>query len=168
LLEDLPAGTAVAQIPSPAGEPAPVRRGGRMIAILGGSVRKGVWHPEAAIQIVTVLGGAELDFREAVLPAGNEVVIHATTVLGGMEIVVPPEMRVIDNGIAILGGREVAGESAESMAAGAPVLRIEGTCVLGGMEVKRKPRKGPGRRRVGLSIEGSLPSIRIRSAGRDD
>jgi hypothetical protein len=169
LLEDLPAGTAVAQIPSSAGhELAPVRRGGRMIAILGGAVRKGVWHPESAIQIVTVLGGAELDFREAVLPAGNEVVIHATTVLGGMEIVVPPEMRVIDNGIAILGGREVAGESAESMAAGAPVLRIEGICVLGGMEVKRKPRKGPRRRRSGLSIEGSLPSIRIRSADRDD
>ena len=67
-----------------------------------------------------------------------------------------------------LGGREVAGESAESMAAGAPVLRIEGICVLGGMEVKRKPRKGPRRRRGGLSIEGSLPSIRIRSADRDD
>jgi hypothetical protein len=101
-----------------------------------------VWHPEPLIQIVTVLGGAELDFREAVLP-GSEVVLHATSVLGGIEIVVPPEMRVIDNGIAILGGREVTGQSAESVAEGAPVLRIEGTCVLGGMEVKRKARKGP-------------------------
>jgi hypothetical protein len=143
LLDDLPAtGTAAAPVPA-AGPAAPVRRGGRMIAILGGSVRKGVWHPDPAIQIVTVLGGAELDFREAVLPPGNEVVIHATNVLGGMEIVVPPEMRVIDNGIAILGGREVAGETPESMAEGAPVLRIEGACVLGGIEVKRKARRGP-------------------------
>jgi Domain of unknown function (DUF1707)/Cell wall-active antibiotics response 4TMS YvqF len=140
LLDDLPAaGPAV--LPA-AGGPAPGRRGGRIIAVLGGASRKGVWHPEPVIQIVTVLGGAELDFREAVLP-GNEVVLHATSVLGGIEIVVPPEMRVIDNGIAILGGREVAGQSAESVAEGAPVLRIEGTCVLGGMEVKRKARKGP-------------------------
>ena len=139
LLDDLPAaGPAVAPVPAAA----PGRRGGRIIAVLGGASRKGVWHPEPVIQIVTVLGGAELDFREAVLP-GSEVVLHATSVLGGIEIVVPPEMRVIDNGIAILGGREVTGQSAESVAEGAPVLRIEGTCVLGGMEVKRKARKGP-------------------------
>ena len=125
------------------------------MAIFGGASRKGVWHPEPHMQIVTVFGGAELDFRQAVLP-GQEVTVHATTVLGGLEIVVPPEMRVIDNGVAILGGREVAGDSPESAAEGAPVLRIEGTCVLGGVEVKRKRRKQPG----GPGIRGLRDQIR--------
>lgn len=169
VLDDLPAaGTAPAPFPTQAStQVLPAGRGARIVAIFGGASRKGVWHPEPNMQIVTVFGGVELDFRQAVLPA-QEVTVHATTVLGGLEIVVPPEMRVIDNGVAILGGREVAGDSPESLTAGAPVLRIEGTCVLGGVEVKRKGQKRDRRRR---SLEGgfeALPTIRIRSSGNDD
>jgi len=70
-----------------------------------------------------------------------------------VQIIVPPEMHVIDSGVAILGGREIAGDSAESLRPDAPVLRITGTCVLGGVEVKRKPRKGRGKNRPVLRIE---------------
>ncbi len=145
VLEDLPdsrpawqpgaAGTAGTDISV---RPA-TRRGGRIIAIFGGASRKGAWHAEPVISVLTVFGGAELDFRDAVLP-GKEVVLRATTVLGGVEITVPPEMRVVDNGIAILGGREIAGNVDESASPDAPVLRIEGACVLGGIAVKRKAR----------------------------
>jgi hypothetical protein len=143
VIDDLPAAGAAAAPAAASAQAAPARRGSRIIAIFGGATRKGVWQPEPIMQVVAVFGGIELDFREAVL-TGNEVVVHATTVLGGMEITVPPEMRVIDNGIAILGGREVAGDSPESGAPGAPVLRIEGACVLGGIEVKRRARKRKG------------------------
>jgi hypothetical protein len=85
--------------------------------------------------------GIELDFRDAILP-GGDITIAATCILGGMEITVPPEMQVIDSGVAILGGREIAGASEESIRPGAPVLRISGFCLLGGVEVKRKSRKG--------------------------
>ena len=143
VLDDLPAaGAAPAPFPTPAStQMTPASRGSRIVAVLAGASRKGVWQAEPVMHIVAVLGGVELDFREAVLP-GNEIVLHATSVLGGVEITVPPEMQVIDNGVAILGGREITGNSAESAAPGAPVLRIEGTCVLGGVEVRRKARKG--------------------------
>jgi Domain of unknown function (DUF1707)/Cell wall-active antibiotics response 4TMS YvqF len=140
LLSDLPS-TSGAPVPAQAAlQPAGARRRGRIIAILSGATRKGAWHPDPVINVVTVLGGAEFDFREAILP-GNEVVIRAISILGGVELTVPPEMRVIDNGVAILGGREMAGQSSESPGAEAPVLRIEGFCLLGGIEVKRKPRR---------------------------
>jgi hypothetical protein len=58
-----------------------------------------------------------------------------------VSITVPPEMRVIDTGSAVMGGREIAGETAESAKPDAPVLRITGTCICGGVEVKRKPRE---------------------------
>jgi len=99
-----------------------------------------------------VLGGADLDFREAVLP-GREITLVAVSVLGGTNVIVPPEMRVVDSGVAILGGREVAGDSDESVQPGAPILRITGQCVLGGIVVKRKPRKGKGRNWPVLRIE---------------
>ncbi len=86
------------------------------------------------------------------------MILRATTVLGGVEIIVPPEMRVVDNGIAILGGREIAGNADESASPDAPVLRIEGACVLGGVEVKRKAQA---RSRAGLARSKALPAIRI-------
>jgi hypothetical protein len=154
LLDDLPGhGTAVAPVPRP-GAVAPSGPVNRILAILSGASRKGAWHVEPVMDIVTVLGGVELDFREAVLP-GQEVNLTVTCVLGGVEITVPPEMRVIDSGSSVLGGREITGDSPESARPDAPVLRISGTCVLGGIEVKRKRRKDKGRRRPTIRIESS-------------
>ena len=143
LLEDLPGHQAMVT-PSAAQADVARPRHGRIIAILGGATRKGPWHPEPVIEVLTVLGGAEFDFRDAILPEGKEIVLKATSILGGVEVIVPPEMRVVDNGIAILGGREVTGNPGEASSPDAPVLRIEGACILGGVEVKRKSRKRKG------------------------
>ena len=140
VIDDLPGTAAPAAAPAAAGSLTPAARGSRMIAIFGGISRKGRWHPEPATRILAVFGGAELDFREADLPA-REITVSAVAVFGGVSITVPPEMRVVDTGSAIMGGREITGESAESTAPDAPVLRITGTCVFGGVEVKRKPRQ---------------------------
>ena len=152
ILDDLP-GTGGAVVPAAAaavGQPS--GRGHRLVAVLSGVTRKGRWHPGPEIDVLTVLGGADLDFREAVLP-GREIRLNAVSVLGGVDIIVPPEMRVIDSGTAILGGREIAGDSDESARPDAPILHITGTCVLGGLEVKRRPRKGGGKNRPVLRIE---------------
>jgi len=141
LLDDLP-GQRTAMTPSAASaDLTRSRRHGRIVAIFAGATRKGPWHAEPVIEILTVFGGVEIDFRDAILP-GKEVILKATTVMGGVEVIVPPEMRVVDNGIAILGGREVTGNPPAAAGPDAPVLRVEGTCVLGGMEIKRKERKG--------------------------
>ena len=179
LLEDLPATHGMrheiaGRQPAGAGLDLarPHRRSSRMIAIFGGVSRKGVWEPEPVMTVLTVFGGAELDFRDAVMP-GKEIVLTATAVLGGMQIIVPPEMRVVDNGIAILGGREVTGNPAEASSPDAPVLRIEGACVLGGIEVLRKARKVPKALRrgkgVNVSIEANpIPVLRIKSGNEDE
>jgi hypothetical protein len=189
LLDDLPAAgpsaasTAPAVAVRPTGQLAPAKRGSRIVAIFGGASRTGGWHAEPVIEVLAVFGGVDLDFRDAVLP-GQEVVVRATAVLGGVDLVVPPEMRVVDGGgVAILGGRDIAGASAESAGPDAPVLRVEGTCVLGGIDVRRKARKGLKRGKgVNVSIEsdpfpvlarGDDPPnppapIRIRPADRED
>jgi Domain of unknown function (DUF1707)/Cell wall-active antibiotics response 4TMS YvqF len=174
LLEDLPGTHAVAlQGHAPSEVVARPGYGGRIAAIFGGATRKGAWHAEPVISVLTVFGGTELDFREAILP-GKEIILKATTVLGGVEVIVPPEMRVVDNGIAILGGREITGNPGAAASPEAPVLRVEGACVLGGIEVKRKSRKPPKSLKRGkgrnVSIEqlGILPAVRIRPADPED
>jgi len=140
VIDDLP-GTAAAVTPSPGPVArAPAGTGRRLVAVFGGVSRKGRWHPEPLTRILAVFGGAELDLREAELP-GREITIDAVAVFGGVSITVPPEMRVIDSGSAVMGGREISGDAAESDRPDAPVLRITGTCVFGGVEVKRKPRR---------------------------
>jgi hypothetical protein len=139
LLEDLPAPSGTVS-PAPAGTAPVARRDGRIIAIFGGASRKGVWRVPAASSVVTVFGGADIDLRDAILP-GREITIKAVSVFGGMSITVPPDMRVIDSGVAIFGGREVSGDSAESVRPDSPVLRLAGACVFGGLSVKHKQRK---------------------------
>jgi hypothetical protein len=139
VLDDLP-GMSAAVAPAPgAGVVAPAATGRRLVAVFGGICRKGRWHPEPLTRILAVFGGAELDLREAALP-GREITIDAVAVFGGVSITVPPQMRVIDTGSAIMGGRDISGETTESGGPDVPVLRLTGTCVFGGIEVKRKPR----------------------------
>ena len=44
----------------------------------------------------------------------------------GVDIIVPPEMRVVDDSWAFMGGIEIPPDSPESMSQDAPVLRISG------------------------------------------
>jgi hypothetical protein len=136
LLEDLPAAQAGAAPALTRAE----RARSRIVAVFGGATRKGVWKVPPSSTVVTVFGGADIDLRDAILP-GREITIKAVSVFGGMSITVPPEMRVIDSGVAVFGGRDVAGDTPESGGPDAPVLRLHGACVFGGVFVTHKDRK---------------------------
>jgi len=139
-LEDLPA-VADSTSPAPAaGSGLATQHDSRIIAVFGGATRKGAWRVPPTIEVVTVFGGADIDLRDAILP-GREITMRTVSVFGGVSITVPPEMRVIDSGVAICGGRDIAGDLAESAAPDSPVLRLQGACVFGGVSVKHKPRK---------------------------
>ena len=140
LVDDLPS-RATDQSVAPRTELAPARKRRQMIvAIFGGTSRKGQWHVEPKMAAVTVFGGATFDFRDVQLPQ-REITLNCTTVFGGVEIIVPPEMRVIDSGIALFGGRDAGPGSAESGDPNAPVLRLTGLTLFSGLGVKHKQRK---------------------------
>jgi hypothetical protein len=139
LLDDLPV-PAGAAAPAPGAALERSYHGGPIVAIFGGAVRKGRWRVPPSSTVVTVFGGADLDLRDAILP-GREITIKAVSVFGGMSITVPPEMRVVDSGIAVFGGRDVSDETPESESPDSPVLRIQGACVFGGISIRHKQRK---------------------------
>ena len=103
-----------------------------ILGLLGGGVRRGAWHPARYNYAIGVLGGAELDFRECALPPVTD--IRAFAVMGGVEIVVPPDVIVETSGVGILGGFEQV-STASTAPPGAPVIRVTGLAFMGGVEV---------------------------------
>lgn len=104
-------------------------------AILGGADRTGEWIPARRNSVFTIMGGAVLDFREARLgPGVTEVSIF--TFWGGVEIIVPPDLIVQSNGIAIMGGFGHSGPSMGRHEPDARILRIDGLALMGGVEIK--------------------------------
>jgi len=111
-----------------------VKEKGFMVAALGGVERKGRWIPARQNYSIAVMGGVSLDFREALLSPG-ETEVWVFTLMGGAEIIVPPGLTVESDGVAILGGFEHREEASVSEDPNAPILRIRGLAVMGGVEV---------------------------------
>ncbi len=133
----------VADLPDPAGTPAVVRddlpapraESPNIIAIISGAERKGRWLVDPEVTVVTVIGGVELDLRQAVL-SRREVTINVTNILGGVSVTVPPGVRVISSVACVLGGCTTPPDDA--VAPDAPVIRLTGMVLLGGLDVRRR------------------------------
>jgi hypothetical protein len=148
-LPDSPMPTATTAAP-PAGSPA--RPGSSFVlGILGGGDRKGRWRVPARMTVVNVMGGADLDLREAVLDA-PEVEITVWSIMGGSDVIVPEGVNVELEGFALLGGNKLRLEGPPAPP-GAPVVRVRAWSLMGGTDVKTKA----GRSRHGLPHPPRLP-----------
>lgn len=105
-------------------------------AVFAGIVRRGDWVVPTRYRIKAVFGGAELDLREARLES-DDVEISVKAVFGGVNIVVPEDIRVIVDGDGVFGAfNDEAG--VRQPAEGSPVVRVTGKAVFGGVNVQRK------------------------------
>jgi hypothetical protein len=109
-----------------------------VVAIFGGATRKGEWVVPAQLTAFAMFGGVELDLTRVTFAQAESEII-AVAVMGGVEITVPEGLTVQVDGIGIFGGFDQKAEGPGEP--GAPVLRIKGAALFGGVEIKRKPRK---------------------------
>ena len=104
------------------------------LAIMGGTRRAGRWAPPSELVAVAIMGGVELDFRDAVLSEGVTE-INCFTFWGGIEITVPPGVRVDSTGFALLGGFDQDAELDTRPGPHAPVVRVNGFALMGAVEI---------------------------------
>jgi uncharacterized membrane protein len=108
------------------------------LAILSGLSRKGVWVVPRQMTIVCLMGGAELDLRQARFAAA-EVVITINAFMGGAQVIVGPTTRVQMEGTGIMGGYSGPSGLVEAdLDQSSPVVRIKGIAIWGGVSVERK------------------------------
>ncbi len=140
LLADLPAPTAA--------EPARRRKVTRwIVSALGGTDRTGRWRVGGRLNTVTVMGGCDVDLRNAEFDE-PELTITAVTVMGGTNIYVPDSVDLEVRGFSLMGGRSERG-STRRPRPGAPRVVIHSYNLMGGSEIYRLPdetRELPGPR----------------------
>ena len=142
LVSDLPALAVGAPIPitadaADAYAPVPKLRE-RLIAIMSGIVRRGLWKVPRRLRVVAVMGGVDLDLRQAELPPGVTE-IHAFVFMGGLQVRVPPGVRLETDGVAIMGGFEDRVHDLGAARADAPVVRVTGFAFMGGVDARVQP-----------------------------
>ena len=146
LERDLPAlETTTSGTPTPAAVPVPSPRVDAtrpvserefMLAVMGGTERAGNWTPPRRLTVFAMMGGAGVDFRDATF-ATPEVYVTVVSIMGGAEIIVPPGVHVECSGVAIMGGFG-SSEPAKPQTPGAPLIRINGLVMMGGVEIKER------------------------------
>ena len=106
------------------------------VAILGGHSPKGRIRLADTTNVVAVMGGCELDLRNAEID-GDEVVINCLSVMGGIEILVPEGISVDFSGLPLLGGTECKIADVP-MTPGSPRVIVRAVAIMGGVEVKSR------------------------------
>lgn len=142
---DLPDPITTDLTPTPESGPAHPLIGGdpgsrTSIAIMSGTDRKGSWVVPRQHNSFAFWGGVTLDLRTARF-AERYTTITATAIMGGIDIIVPNDIRVEVEGFAFMGAFESRGDAPEHPSPNGPVVRVTGFAFWGAVTVKRKPRK---------------------------
>jgi hypothetical protein len=117
----------------------------RAVAIMGGVERRGIWVVPEHFDVFCLMGGAELDLREATFSA-REVTLTINTFMGGANIIVNPTTNVIVKGVGIMGGYSAPRSDPDvRLTPDSPTVHVRGVAIMGGVSVVRKPMPGEDR-----------------------
>jgi hypothetical protein len=117
-----------------------------IVAVMSGAVRKGKWRLDAETNVVAVMGGADIDLRDAVF-TGDEIVLRCVAIMGGIDVTVPEGMEVHANGIPFMGGFDDKTNAAVPIVPGSPIVRIKYFAMMGGITIRSKASPAEERQR---------------------
>lgn len=104
------------------------------VAIFSGSNLEGEFKAPRKLDALCIFGGVNIDLRKAAIPADG-MVIDTVAVFGGVEILVPPGVRVQVEGVAVFGGYN---RPRASLDESGPLIRVRGVALFGGVDIKVK------------------------------
>ena len=160
LTSDLPLQATAADVAIPPTPPTrkPVRW---MVAIMGGSHRRGRFRAVGQVNSVSIMGGDEIDLREAEIE-GGELTLNMFALMGGATVYVPDSVELEVSGFSLMGGNTELG-SQRSPRPGAPVIHVRSWNLMGGATIYRLPPQARGlglkeaRRLAKAARRGELP-----------
>jgi len=156
-VSELDAITSDLRVPAPAASsqlaPAPVSsaasyapafpsRGTRILAVMSESRRTGRWLVPPRVDVVSLMADVKIDLTGAVLPPGGAE-FHVRSIWAACKIIVPPEMRVINEMHAIMASVVSKAEEmdVEGTVHRGPTLRLTGTALMAEVKVVVRRRE---------------------------
>ena len=140
-----------------------------MVAIMSGSHRRGRFRAVGSINAIAIMGGDEIDLREAEIE-GGELTLNLVAVMGGANIYIPDTVELDVGGFSLMGGNTEVG-SERPPRPGAPVIRLRAWNLMGGATIFRVPPQARGlglkeaRRLAKAAGRGELPPPRLTLPG---
>jgi predicted membrane protein len=104
------------------------------LAIMGGVARRSSSQSFRGADLTAVMGGCEIDLRQASIEPGVEAVIDVFAFWGGIDIKVPEDWTVVTRVMPLMGG--VEDKTRAPQQATGKRLVIRGIVVMGGVAVK--------------------------------
>ena len=119
---------------APRGQPEQQEK--RHLVVMSNVRKRGQWTPARDTKVTCVMGSAKFDLRDAYILDG-ETRFDLKVVMGEVELIVPPGLRIEADGFAIMGEFDDA-HSADLSDPRAPVIRVTGTVVMGAARIKTR------------------------------
>jgi len=104
-----------------------------LIAFFSGTDMSGDFAMPESVNSLAIFGGARIDLRDAILPAGD-VHIRVVACFGGTDIIVPEGINVETRGVGIFGGFSQPKRARHYP--NAPRIIIDGVAFFGGVDIK--------------------------------
>jgi predicted membrane protein len=102
-------------------------------AIMSGIQRQSTTRAFHGGDANAIMGGVELDLRNAEIRDGEEPILDVFAMWGGIEITVPENWRVVSKVLPLMGGFV---DKTTSASGKGPILIVRGTAIMGAVEVK--------------------------------
>jgi hypothetical protein len=106
------------------------------LAIMGGVARRSNSQTFDGADLTAIMGGCEIDLRQASIAPGTEAVIDVFAFWGGIDIKVPEDWTVVTRAIPLMGGVEDKTRTPQPPPPVEKRLVISGIVVMGGVVVK--------------------------------
>lgn len=105
-------------------------------AIMGGVSRRSSSQTFRGADLTAVMGGCEIDLRQASIAPGTEAAIEVFAFWGGIDIKVPDDWTVVTRAMPLMGGVEDKTRAPQ----GAPLKRlvVRGVVIMGGVSIKNR------------------------------
>ncbi len=110
-----------------------VRERAGVLSVFSSQSRQGEWTVPRELRVAAVLGNVELDLRDARI-ADGETHIHIFTLLGSVELLFPPGVRVETDIDGLASNLEVAMDTTVPLPPDAPTIRVTGSMYFASVE----------------------------------